>query len=176
MRSATLVLFLLPLLAACTSPELRGTNTVFFRVDAPSTHDVLPYSLQAVWTALPRAFADLDLPGGVPRNSSGWEFTTPQLRVRSPLYQRQNSDFIDCGKLGGPRRIENQGEILLAVITRLEESGPSATIVRTQLDAYARWRDASSDYVPCRSRGLLERGLLEALQARLRAAATPADE
>jgi hypothetical protein len=150
------------LLAGCASGG-AGPRTyhVTFRADAPSSRHVLPFPAQAVWAALPRAYAELQLPAG-PAARARLEFTTPQLRVQDQLYGRKNSDFIDCGVVDGGRRLEDHGEVMLAMITRLEPEDAS-TVVMTQVDAYARRRDVAANPIVCGSRGVLEEAVVAAL-------------
>jgi hypothetical protein len=157
------------LLAACASAATGAkTYRVKFRADAPSSRHVLPYPAEVVWAALPRAYAQMQLPGG-PTSRDRMEFTTPQLRVESQLYGRHNSDFMDCGVVDNGRRIEDHGEVMLAMITRLE-AAPGGTAVMTQLDAYARRRDVASDPIACSTRGVLEEAVVAALLKHLQGA------
>jgi hypothetical protein len=171
MRTIRMMIRILPVLflAACASAG-TGPRTyhVTYRADAPSSRHVLPYPPEAVWAALPRAYAEMQLPGG-PVSRDRMEFTTPQLRVQSQLYGRRNSDFMDCGIVDNGRRLEDHGEVMLAMITRLE-AAPGGTAVMTQLDAYARRRDTSSDRVVCSTRGVLEEAVVAALLKHLQAA------
>ena len=82
---------------------------------------MLPFPAEAVWAALPRAYAELQLPAG-PAARDRMEFTTPQLRVQNQLYGRHNSDVMDCGVVDNGRRLEDHGEVMLAMITRLEQT------------------------------------------------------
>ncbi|HEU4883929.1 MAG TPA: hypothetical protein VFT45_16840 [Longimicrobium sp.] len=156
-------------LAACASGG-TGPKTyhVTFRADAPSSRHVVPYPAEVVWAALPRAYAEMQLPAG-PTSRDRMEFTTPQLRVENQLYGRHNSDFIDCGTVHNGTRLEDQGEVKLAMITRLEPA-PGGTAVMTQLDAYTRRRDVASDYVACSTRGVLEEAVVAALLRNLQGA------
>lgn len=158
------------LLAACASAGQGGRYHVTFRANAPSSRHVVPYPTEAVWNALPRAYAELHLPAG-PVSRGRLEFTTPQLRVQDQLYGRANSDFIDCGVVDGGRRLEDHGQVMLAMITRLEP-GDGGTVVRTQVDAYARRRDVASDPIYCTSKGVLEQAVVDALLKHLHPSAT----
>jgi hypothetical protein len=156
---------MLLLLAACASAGGAGSRTyhVTFRADAPSSRQVLPFPVEAVWAALPRAYAEMQLPAG-PVARERLEFTTPQLRVQDQLYGRNNNDFFDCG-----RRLEDFGEVRLAMITRLQ-SDDAGTVVMTQVDAYARRREVAADPIACSSRGVLEEALVVALRKHLQGA------
>lgn len=162
------------LLAACASGAggagAAGPRTyhVTFRTNAPASRHVLPYPAEAVWAALPRAYGELQLPAG-PAARDRLEFTTPQLRVQNQLYGRNNSDFIDCGIVVAGQRLEDVGEVMLAMITRLEP-GAGGTVVMTQVDAYARRRDVGTDPVVCSSRGVLEEAVVAALRKHLQPA------
>ena len=172
MRAFTLAAVLAPLaLAACASGTPRYAVT--YRADAPTSRHVVPFPAEAVWRTLPRAYADLQLPAG-PTTRDRLEFTTPQLRVQDQLYGRRNSDFIDCGVVDGGRALEDQGEVYLAMITRLQPADANATVVMTQVDAYARRRDVANDPVYCATKGVLEEALVTALLARLRQGAASA--
>jgi hypothetical protein len=157
-------ILLLALVSGCARAD---TYTVNFRADTPTSHDVLPYPREQVWAMLPLAYADLSLPA-VEAAGGEWELLTPQLRVANQLYGLRNSEFMDCGHDMGSASRENSAEIKLALITRLEQTGPDRTVVRTQMDAYARRRDTASDFVYCRSLGRLEKALAELLEHRLR--------
>jgi hypothetical protein len=154
---------ILLLVAACAPAAGAGPGTyhVTFRADAPSSRHVLPFPAELVWAALPRAYAELQLPAG-PAERGRLEFTTPQLRVQGQLYGRNNSDFIDCGVVDGGGRLEDHGEVKLATITRLQGTD-AGTVVMTQVDAYARRRDVASDPIVCSSRGVLEEAVVAAL-------------
>lgn len=166
MRAPFLLAVLAPFaLAACAGGGAR--YAVKYRADAPTSRHVVPFPTGTVWRALPLAYADMRLPAG-PATRGRLEFTTPQLRVEDQLYGRRNSDFIDCGVVDGGRALEDQGEVFLAMITRLEPAPGGATVVTTQVDAYARRRDVANDPVYCTTRGVLEETLVSALLARLR--------
>ena len=165
------LILLIPLALAGCAGSAGGPTTYYvkFRDDALTSNDVLAYSPEAVWRALPLAYADLRFPAG-PTSRGLMEFTTPQLKVQGQLYGLRNSEFIECGVVDQGQALEDHGEVMLAMITRLEAAG-SGTAVRTQVDAYARRRDVASDPVSCASRGVLEQAVLTALQRRL--GATP---
>ncbi|HYR12178.1 MAG TPA: hypothetical protein VEQ60_30610 [Longimicrobium sp.] len=165
-RTFAILLFL----TGCASAAGAGPRTyhVTFRTDAPSSRHVLPFPVETVWAALPRAYAEMQLPAG-PVTRERLEFTTPQLRVQYQLYGRKNSDFFECGVVDGGRRLEDHGEVMLAMITRLQ-SGGAGTVVMTQVDAYARRRDVAADPVACSSRGVLEEALVAALRKHLQGA------
>lgn len=167
MRTSILLLILAPLLLAGCAGAGGATPTyaVKYRADAPVSRHVLPYPPETVWQALPLAYRDLQFPAG-PVSRGEMEFTTPQLRVQGQLYGRRNSEFIDCGVVDLGRALEDHGEVMLAMITRLEAEG-NGTVVMTQIDAYARRRDVASDVVSCTSRGVLEEAIVTALQRRL---------
>jgi hypothetical protein len=155
------------LLAACASAGAGPRMyQVAFRVDGEPSRHVVPYPVEAVWAALPLAYADLQLPGG-PASRGGMEFTTPQLRVDNQLYGRRNSEFMDCGIVAAGTRLEDHGEVTLAMITRLEPT-PGGTVVMTQMDASARRREGASNLVECSTRGVLEEAVVDALLKRLR--------
>jgi hypothetical protein len=164
------VIRILPLLlvAACASAG-AGPQTyhVAFRADGESSRHVVPYPAEAVWAALPLAYADLQLPGG-PVSRGGMEFTTPQLRVQNQLYGRRNSEFMDCGIVAAGTALEDHAEVTLAMITRLVPAS-GGTAVMTQMDASARRRDGASNLVACDTRGVLEQAVVDALLKRLRA-------
>ena len=164
---------LLGLAGACASggggpPEYW----VKFRSDAHTSRHVVPYPPEEVFRMLPRAYESLGLPGGSPRNAAGMEYMTPQLGVRGQLYGKRNSEFIECGVVHNGAPLEDQGEVLLAMITRLEPV-PGGTAVLTQLDSYARRRDTSSDPISCISRGVLEDAIAEILLMHLRGTPPP---
>lgn len=168
MRTSILLRIVAPLLLAACAGAAGGPRTyvVKFRADAPVSRHLLPYSPEVVWQALPLAYLDLQFPSG-PTARGLMEFTTPQLRVQGQLYGRRNSEFIDCGVVDQGRALEDHGEVLLAMITRLESAGGNGTAVMTQIDAYARRRDVASDVVSCTSRGVLEEAIVTALTRRL---------
>lgn len=145
---------------------------VTFRSDALTTRHVVPYPAEQVLVALPRAYESLGLPGGAPRGGGGMEYMTPQLGVRGQLYGKRNSEFINCGLVHNGSAIEDQGEVKLAMITRLEPVAGGTAVV-TQVDSYARRRDTSSDPIYCPSRGVLEAALAETLLLHLRGTPPP---
>lgn len=167
MRTIRMIRILpLLLLAACAS---AGTGPrpplVVFRVDGESSRHVVPYPVERVWAALPLAYADLQLPAGYVSRAE-MELATPQLRVDNQLYGRRNSEFMDCGIVAAGTRLEDHGEVTLAMITRLEPA-PGGTLVMTQMDASARRREGASNMVECSTRGVLEQAVVDALLERL---------
>ena len=174
MRASILLSILIPLLlAGCGAAGGPARYTVFFRANAPFERHVVPYPPETVRRALPLAYADLELPVG-PTGREPMEFSTPQLRVQGQLFGRRNSEFIECGPAGPGGSLEDQGEVLLAMLTRLEAAEGNATAVITQMDVYARRRDVATNPVSCTSRGVLEEVVVAALLRRLRPAEPPA--
>jgi hypothetical protein len=175
MRTSIVLRILAPLiLAGCAAAgSTVPAYSVKFRADAPTSRHVLPYPPETVWQALPRAYAQLQMPAG-PTTREMMEFTTPQLRVQGQLYGRRNSDFMDCGVVDGGRALEDHGEVMLAMITRLQQADGGTTAVMTQIDAYARRRDVASDPVYCSSKGVLEEAVVTALLNQLRQSASAA--
>jgi len=168
MRTFSLLAILAPLvLAGCGAASAPARYTVFFRANAPFSRHVVPYPPDAVLRALPLAYADLELPVG-PTGREPMEFSTPQLRVQGQLFGRRNAEFIECGPAGPGGSLEEQGEVLLAMLTRLEAAEGNATAVITQMDVYARRRDVASNPVACTSRGVVEEVVVAALLRRLR--------
>lgn len=162
------------LLAACASGGGGPRQYwVKFRTDGNMSRHVVPYAPADVWRVLPRAYDDLGFPGGAPQNGAGMEYMTPQLGVRGQLYGKRNSEFIDCGASHGGIALEDQGEVLLAMITRLEPAPEGGTLVMTQVDSYARRREVMNDPVSCTSRGVLENAIAEILLMHLRGTPPP---
>jgi hypothetical protein len=164
----------LVMVSACASGGSGRTPEywVKFRSDAHTSRHVVPFPPEQVVLVLPRAYESLGLPGGAPRGGNGMEFMTPQLGVRGQLYGKRNSEFIDCGMVHNGSAIEDQGEVQLAMITRLEPVA-GGTAVITQVDSYARRRDTSSEPIYCPSRGVLEDAVAEILLMHLRGTPPP---
>lgn len=137
-----------------------GLNMQLSR-DATITAGVIAASPDSVWAAVPRVFAQLELPvTGVNTNSRVLTATGQRLRR---IGGRSVSTYFECpGPYGNAA---GSSDVYVTVTTQVlpgETAGTST--VRTELAAHAR-SNTSGRQVPCTTKGALEKRLMEALAA-----------
>ena len=120
----------------------------------------IPTALEQAWMALPAAYASLGLTMTV--IDSATHVAGQALTVRTTVGgSLAVSDAVECDTpLTGPDA--DSVDVALFVTSRLESSGPAESVVTNTMQATAR--TAGGQPTSCRSRGLVEQRLLEALR------------
>jgi hypothetical protein len=148
-----------------------GSREIFppsFRSDVVPVRRVLPESVETVWAALPKAFADLGYPGGPSTQAGERAYLTPSLKVRSRLYQgERNSVYLDCGRTRAGAPAADEYLISFAILARLRPHDGGGTQVEVLVDGSARDPAEKSNPVLCAGTGRLESALLRRLEAQI---------
>ena len=118
----------------------------------------LPVTLDRAWGMLPAAFAANDLT--INAVDSAARAVGDSMVVRGTIGRGAASDIIDCGTPVTGLNADSV-DVSLFVTARLEANDSSASTVTSTVQAVARPPRAAP--LLCRSRGVLERRLLEAL-------------
>lgn len=148
----------------------------FFRADVPFNRQVVPYTPDQVWRALPEAYR---LIGFTARPAPGVDSTrrdvvTPFMQIRGQLYPGEpNSRYFECSRNSMTGPLADQGDVTFAMTSRIEPDDKGGTQLLTQLSARVKRRDASQYPVDCISTGLLERTLADFLKQHLDAQKIP---
>jgi hypothetical protein len=118
----------------------------------------------AVWRVLSSVYEQLDIPV-THSDARGAELGNPGFRAWQ-VEGRRMAAYVDCGtSLKG--QLANLYDVTLSVMTRLTEGPIGATIVTTTVDAFGTPRAVSGNEVPCRSRAVLERRVVEVIAEKL---------
>jgi hypothetical protein len=137
-----------------------GMNLQLTR-EAAITSGVIAAAPDSVWAAVPRVFAQLELPvTGV--NTSSRVLTATGQRMRR-IGGRSIATFFECpGPYGNAAA---SSDVYVTVVTQvLPGAGAGSSTVRTEVAAHAR-SNTSGRQVPCTTKGALEKQLMEALAA-----------
>jgi hypothetical protein len=137
-----------------------GLNLQLTR-EAAITTGALAAAPDSVWAAVPRVFAQLELPvTGVNTNSRVLTATGQRLRR---IGGRSVAAFFECpGPYGNAAA---SSDVYVTVVTQvLPGAGAGSSTVRTEVAAHAR-SNTSGRQVPCTTKGALEKQLMEALAA-----------
>jgi len=118
----------------------------------------LPASLERAWAAMPAAF----VANGLMVNAidSSARAMGDSVIARGTIGQMPVSEIVDCGTPPTGRNADSVS-VMLFVTSRLVPSEPSTTTVTNTVQAVAHPADGAP--IACRSRGVLERRLFEAL-------------
>jgi len=122
----------------------------------------LAASLETAWTAMPAAYAATDL--AINAVDSSAHAVGDSITVRGRIGTVPVSQLLDCGTPPTGRNADSV-DVALFVTSRLEVSQPSGSTVTNTVQAIARPSGAAA--IACRSRGVLERRLFEALRGYL---------
>jgi hypothetical protein len=178
----TTVLFATVLAAACGSaggapgrvpaalPPSIETSGASLEVRVAPTREVvaesIPASADAVWSALPKAYADLGIQVAQVSESNR-VLGNPKLVLIRRLGEVPLSRYFECGSgLTGPFADRYRIELLLR--TSVVPGGSGASRLETYVDAQARNPEGSSNTgVTCASTGRLEREIAERVRARV---------
>jgi len=118
----------------------------------------VPASLERAWAAMPAAFAANGL--AVNATDSSAHAVGDSVIARGTIGRLSMSELVDCGTPPAGRNADSVA-VALFVTSRLGPSEPSATTVTNTVQAVARPPEGAP--IACRSRGVLERRLFEAL-------------
>jgi len=118
----------------------------------------LPGPLERVWTAMPAAFAA----NGLTINStdSSAHAVGDSTTIRGMVGPVHAGDIVDCGTPPTGKNADSV-DVTLFVTSRLEPRDPATTIATNTVQAVVRPKEGTP--IACRSRGVLERRLFEAL-------------
>lgn len=146
----------------------REAFAVWFRSDEKPVRRVLPASVEAVWTALPKVFASLGYPGGPSARTEERVYVTPPMKVRGLLYQgERNSLYLDCGRTPAGAPTADVYPITFAILSRLRRQNHDSTVVEVLVDGTARDPAQNSNPVFCTGTGRLETVLLQRLESQI---------
>lgn len=119
----------------------------------------LPVSVEQAWAALPAAYASVEL--SINARDSSAHVVGDSMTVRGMLGALPVSAFVDCGAPPSGRNADSVS-VSLFVTSRLEGGEASGSTVTNTVQAVGR--PAGASVIGCRSRGVIERRLLEALR------------
>jgi predicted secreted Zn-dependent protease len=136
--------------------------TLLVRARIGTVRGALPATLDRAWAMLPAAFAANDLT--INAVDSTAHSMGDSMVVRGRIGTVAATEIIDCGTQPTGRNADSV-EVSLFVTSRLEASDSSGSTVTSTVQAVARPAGASP--ILCRSLGVLERRLFEALRSRL---------
>jgi len=178
----TTVLFVPVLAAACASaggapghvpaalpPSIESSGTSL-EVRVSPTREVvaesIPAPADAVWSALPKVYADLGLQV-TQVSEANRVLGNPKLVLIRRLGEVPLSRYLECGSgLTGP--FADRYRIELLIRTAVVPDGSGTARVETYVDAQARNPEGSSNTgVTCASTGRLEREIAERVRARV---------
>lgn len=142
-----------------------GTGTIGVAASNPTTAQTLPYSPDAVWRALPEAFAAFGIPvtdlDAAHRTISNGGFTTRRRLKDVPL-----SRYVDCGRGSGGSNADDY-DVRMSFTVTVSAADARTSKVTATLEAAARPASYSQDYSQCTSLGALEGRLFAFLDAKL---------
>ena len=127
-----------------------------------AVHEALSVPLERTWTAIPAAYAAIDL--AVNMVDSSAHAVGDSVTVRGTVGKVSVSELLDCGTPPAGQHADPVDFVLL-VRTRLAVNEPAGTMVTNSVQAVARYPGAFP--IACRSRGVLERRLFDALRSEL---------
>lgn len=125
------------------------------------------------WKALGPAFQDLGYKGGPSGSANDRVYMTSWLRLAGPLYEGEmNSAYFECDRspLGTPTA--DSYELTFAVLAWVAPDKPTGSIVRILVNGSGRDRANPSAMVACAGTGKLEAMFMQAIQRRLKLAAS----
>jgi hypothetical protein len=139
-----------------------GRTTVDIRNSAASIGSDLSVPLETAWVALPKVYDEIGLTGGGSTDPEGHTYGVLTKRI-ARIAGKHLSEYLDCGdSIEGPRA--DLYDVRVSAFTALTEKNGS-TRVETLVQATAKPRGVSGNSVSCRSRGTLERLIVERLGA-----------
>jgi predicted secreted Zn-dependent protease len=121
-----------------------------------------PVTLERAWRAMPAVYTAIDL--AINATDSTAHAVGNSLTVRAKIGAFPLSDLIDCGTPPIGRNADSV-DVALFVTSRLELSQPSQIAMTNTVQAVAHPTGAAP--ILCRSSGVIERRLLEALRREL---------
>ena len=127
-----------------------------------SMRPLVPVSVDSAWTKMLAAYAATNLAINVVDSAA--HVVGDSIIVRGTVGGLPVSEVLDCGLAPtGPNA--DSVEVALLVTSRLEPSQQSGSVVVNTVQAVAR--PSGAPPIACRSRGVLERSLFQALRSQL---------
>jgi hypothetical protein len=115
---------------------------------------VVPFTPEAIWSVLPRVYAELGIQGTV-IDERRRMYGQPQTSVRRRFAGSPISNFLDCGCRAGLQNADSYNVVVL-VVTELQPAPENATHLRTYVEASARAQGGTDPTVRCGSKQVLE--------------------
>ncbi len=133
-------------------------------VERSVSTDLVDGTVEAAWKALPEVYRELGVPVTMvdPRTLM---LGTADNRL-SRIGKSRPSRYLDCGS-GLAGLYANIYSVSVSVVTQVQPSEGGGISVDTQLEASARDPAHNNNALRCTTRGVLEREIVETLQARL---------
>lgn len=141
----------------------RTPEDVEFRTQGSLRVDTIAAPAAATVRAMIEAYQALEIPVTRVEESEG-VLETEGLRLSSLAGERM-SRFLDCGRGAGGERADSY-DVGVTLLTSIDAAGADWSVVRIELDAFARPRATSGNDVYCSSRGRLEALIFEEIRAR----------
>ncbi|MEJ2186706.1 MAG: hypothetical protein P8Z36_12305, partial [Gemmatimonadota bacterium] len=140
-----------------------GTKTVDVRNSGGASRGAdLSMPLEQAWGALQKVYDEIGLTAGGSMDPEGHTYGVVNKPI-SRIAGRHMDEYLDCGSgLEGPRA--DTYAVRISAFTRLTGKD-GGTRAETLVQATAKPRGVSGNTVPCRSRGTLERLIVERLVA-----------
>ena len=173
-----LVVLSLTMLAGCASASggsaspdtetmrVTGAGNLHMAAIDQTTDARISFPIGKVWHALPAAFDKLAIPI-TQADDATHTIANSGLKLRRVLGDAPLSRYIDCGTTQIGENADSY-EVFLTITTKLDEEPSSGlSIMRTTFEALARPIAFSREYSRCSSKGVLEKKLVEAVQAQL---------
>lgn len=111
-------------------------------------------------------FKELGYPGA-PSARHDHVFLTPYLNVRGKLYPGEfNAKYLNCGQAASYTPAADTYEITFVIVTFIDKQTGGGSRVRVLVDGNARARGQSSNSVPCRGTGVLEKAIADLIALR----------
>jgi predicted secreted Zn-dependent protease len=123
---------------------------------------IFPVPLERVWRAMPAVYTAVDL--AINATDSMAHAVGDSLTVRGKIGASPLSEFVDCGAPPIGRNADSV-DVALFVTSRLESSDSSSVAMTSTVQAVAHPAGAAA--ILCRSRGVIERRLVQALSREL---------
>ena len=141
-----------------------GTSSVF-EAQVSGSRDVishpLPIPAEQAWSAVPWAFTELQLPGGI-LDTRQRVFGVENWRIGRTIGGRKPSYFVDCSSgTSGPNA--DTYDVTLNLRTTITPDGEQISHVQTLIEGSAKPVSTSGNAVRCVSNGRLEPLIAEAV-------------
>jgi len=184
MRFIVVAPVLLSALVGCASTGTSGSESgqpgaetlaqVRFRDREVKVSQHVNATVDDAWKVLGPAFHDLGYKGGPSGSGNQRMYMTSWLRLPGALYEGEaNSAYFECDRspLGIPTA--DTYELTFAVYAWVAPDQPGGSVVRVLVNGSGRDRANPSAIVSCAGTGKLEAMFMQAIQRRLKLAATP---
>jgi hypothetical protein len=146
--------------------RVTGAGNLHMAAMDQTTDAKISFPIGKVWHALPAAFEKLGLPI-TQADDATHTIANGGLKIRRVLGDAPLSRYIDCGTTQIGENADSY-EVYLTVTAKVDEEATSGlSIMHTTFEAMARPIAFSRDYSRCNSKGVLEKKLVEAVQAQL---------